>query len=211
MNLIHKARSFHTVCCRYRMLVLVLSAALSGCTNTLLVEGDFPSPLVNKIPIKVGIHYSDRFSNYQYVEQSEDRGKWIIIIGEAQENMFSTVLAGMFDEVQEIDSLPPYDESLGVDLVISPLVDEFQYTLPAETKIKVYEIWLKYNVRVYQKGGGLLADWILTAYGKTPEGFMQSDESALNQAVVVALRDAGANLSLNFSRIPEVRNWLGER
>jgi len=55
MNLIHKARSFHTVCCRYRMLVLVLSAALSGCTNTLLVEGDFPSPLVNKIPIKVGI------------------------------------------------------------------------------------------------------------------------------------------------------------
>lgn len=183
---------------------------LSGCTSTLLVEGDFPSPLVDKVPLSVGVHYAPEFKQYEYVEQAEDRSKWIIIIGEAQREMFDTVLAGMFNRVTAITELPAGGSTGGMDVVISPLVDEFQYTLPQETKIKVYEIWLKYNVRVYHPDGSLLADWILTAYGKTPEGFMQSDESALNQAVVVALRDAGANLSLNFTRVPEIRAWLQE-
>ena len=37
------------------------------------------------------------------------------------------------------------------------------------------------------------ADWTLSAYGKTPTAFMQSDIDAVNLAAVMALRDAGAN------------------
>lgn len=188
---------------------------LSGCTHTLLVDGRFPSPLVGTMPYTLGVHYPDEFKDYRYVEKSDDRAKWIIDMGEAQTDMFSTVLPGMFNEVRVLDALPseaqPGNRSGAVDIVIKPTMEELQYTLPSETKIKVYEIWLKYNVQVFDPQGGLIADWILTAYGKTPSGFMQSDEAALNQAIVVALRDAGANLSLNFGKVPEVRAWLAQR
>lgn len=195
-------------------IVLLLTASLlaSACTHTLIVDGNFPSPLVSELPYTVGVHFPEEFQAYRYEEQSEDRAKWIIDMGEAQTDMFATVLPGMFSEVIELDSVPgDAGATPEVDIVIKPTVQELQYTLPSETKVKVYEIWLKYNVQVFDAEGALIADWILTAYGKTPDGFLQSDEAALNQAVVVALRDAGANLSLNFARVPEVRAWLAQR
>ncbi|MCW8196122.1 hypothetical protein F6455_15120 [Proteobacteria bacterium 005FR1] len=202
------ARRFASLCGLLALLVL------GGCTHTLIVDGRFPSPLVPEMPYTVGIYYPEDFLAYRYEEQSEDRAKWIIDMGEAQAEMFATVLPGMFSKVVELEQLPSAGELAdgdGVDLVLKPVMEEFQYTLPSETKIKVYEIWLKYNVQVFDPEGQLIADWILTAYGKTPTGFMQSDEAAMNQAVVVALRDAGANLSLNFARVPEVRAWLAQR
>jgi hypothetical protein len=193
---------------------LLLLFLLGGCTHTLIVDGRFPSPLVTRMPYTLGVHYPEEFRAYRYVEESDDRAKWIIDMGEAQTELFATVLPGMFTEVQELKAIPGAGGTAtggDVDLVIRPTIEQFQYTLPSETKVKIYEIWLKYNVQVFDPQGQLIADWILTAYGKTPTGFMQSDEAALNQAVVVALRDAGANLSLNFARVPEVRAWLAQR
>jgi hypothetical protein len=48
----------------------------------------------------------------------------------------------------------------------------------------------------------------MTSYGKTPTAFLQSAEAAVNLAAVVALRDAGANFALNFTRGPEVKLWM---
>lgn len=192
---------------------LLLLTLLGGCTHTLIVDGEFPAPLVPQIPVDLGVVYPEEFTAYRYEEQAEDRAKWIIDMGEAQTEMFATVLPGMFKKVAVVPAVPTAEQAApaGVDLIIRPSMEELQYTLPAETRIKVYEIWLKYNVQVFDPSGTLIADWMLTAYGKTPSGFMQSDEAALNQAVVVALRDAGANLSLNFARVPEIRAWLARR
>ena len=82
---------------------------------------------------------------------------------------------------------------------------------PEETKIKMYEVWIKYNMKVYDARGSLLADWIITAYGKTPTEFMKSDKTALNEALIIAVRDVGAGLSLRFRHVPEIQAWMGQR
>lgn len=184
---------------------------LSGCSSTLIVEGKFPEPLVDTVPINVGIYYPPAFSDWQYEESSEERPKWIILMGQAQQEMFTNVLPGIFDSVTILTSLPEAGTPAPVDIVMQPMTEEFQYTMPSETQVDVYEVWLKYNIQVFHPNGDILADWILTAYGKTPQGFIQSYESGLNQAIVVALRDAGANLALNFKRVPEIRDWLESR
>ena len=183
---------------------------LTGCTHTIFIDTDFPKPLIEKLPHTVGVYYAPEFSDYQYKEESKDRTKWVIDSGPAQESLFNTMMTGMFNNVVEVKSLPPWDQQPKADIILAPTVEEFQYTLPRETKIKVYEIWVKYNVQVYTPDGSLLADWILTSYGKTPTGFMQSDDGALIQAIIVALRDAGANLALNFAKVPEIRAWLAQ-
>jgi len=95
--------------------------------------------------------------------------------------------------------------------VLIPHVDELQYALPAHTNIKVYEIWMRYRFELVTNGGEPIANWTMSAYGKTPTAFLQSDEAAVNLAAVMALRDAGANFATNFTRVPGVHSWLQQK
>lgn len=188
--------------------IISIIIPLCSCANKLIVSGDFPTPLIQPMPYSVGIHYSPNFNNYIYEENAEDRDKWIIHNGSAQTKQFNNVLTAMFDNVQIIENLPNINLPSNNDLIIVPYIHDFQYTMPRETKIKVYEVWLKYQIKILNSNGEVIADWVLTSYGKTPSAFLQSDEEAMNQAVIMSLRDAGISLSLKFENIPEIRRWL---
>lgn len=180
---------------------------LSGCGTTLEVKGEFPTPLIDPLSHSLGVNYLPEFSQFQYVEQSEERDDWEIGIGTAQEQLFSQVLKAMFTDIVMVDT----PQAQLTDLVLQPTLEEFQYNMPRETNVKMYEVWMKYNLKVYNRQGQLIADWIMTAYGKTPSAFMQTDQSALNEALVVALRDAGARMSLSFRHVPEIKQWLAQQ
>jgi hypothetical protein len=85
---------------------------------------------------------------------------------------------------------------------------ELQYAIPAHTNIKIYEIWMRYQLTLLKPTGESISEWTMTSYGKTPTAFLQSDEDAVNFAAVMALRDAGANFASNFTKVPEVEAWL---
>ncbi|MEJ2417586.1 MAG: hypothetical protein P8Y45_11785 [Exilibacterium sp.] len=193
--------------------VLLVSALLGlvGCTNSLVVEGKFPPPHVDKVPLTMGVLYPDEFRRYTYKEESSDRSKWVIASGDAQVQLFSTVLSSMFEQLVVVETIPPESPENPPDLILSPSINEFQYAVPRETKVNVFEVWIKFNLRVYDQEGELVADWILPAYGKTPSAFLKSKEEAMNEAVVVALRDIGASLSLGFSHVPEIKAWLEQQ
>ena len=109
-----------------------------------------------------------------------------------------------------------------IDGVLIPAIGELQYTVPTHTNVKIYEIWMRYEFRLVdisaihqQEDGALtfnpderLAAWPITAYGKTPTAFLQTDEEAVNLAAVVALRDAGAHFVTTFGAIPDIALWL---
>ena len=63
-------------------------------------------------------------------------------------------------------------------------------------------------MRIVDNSGDSLADWVVTSYGKTPTETFRSIEDGINEAAVVALRDLASSFSLNFTRIPEVQDWL---
>ena len=192
---------------------LILCAFLLGnqsCTSTLEVRGSFPRPVIHQLPLHVAVHYKEDFRRYRYVEKNEKRNKWEIDIGNAQVALFDAVLPAMFENVMQVPDITPV-ENTKIDLFFEPKVEEFQYNMPRETKVNMFEVWIKYNMKIYDGQGLLIADWILTAYGKTPTAFMKSEESALNEAMVIALRDVGAGLSLKFSHIPEINSWLNKR
>ena len=123
--------------------------------------------------------------------------------------MWDTVLAGMFRNFVEMQATPGSSVmSQVVDAVLIPHVDELQYAIPTQTHVKVYEIWMRYRFELVTRTGEPIAEWMMTAYGKTPTAFMQSDTSAVNLAAVMALRDAGANFVTSFTRVPELAEWL---
>ncbi|WP_371373028.1 hypothetical protein [Thalassotalea aquiviva] len=188
--------------------VILATVFLWSCSNKVKVEASFPDPVINQIPLVLGVIYEPEFKQYHYIEADEERSDWEINMGEAQVKLFDTVLNKMFAQVNTLEQLQPGIKS--VDIYFQPTVEEFQYNVPQETQVDMFEVWIKYHLKVYDSDGKLIADWIQTAYGKTPAQTFTGDDTALNEAMVIALRDIGASFVLRFAHIPEIKNWLAE-
>ena len=104
--------------------------------------------------------------------------------------------------------MPAAGTVAGVKAVMVPTIEEMQFSLPQETRLDMYEAWIKYKIRLLDTDGNLISEWPLTAYGKTETEFMKNREQGLNGAMELALRDAGAKLALGFPEIVEVKDWL---
>ena len=194
-----------------RLAALLGLTYLVGCgVSTVTIEGSFPTPNISKLPLNVAVFYDQSLRDFAYMEYSETGAEeFNVQSGLSHIALFNAVLPAMFDSVVVIDSL---DDAVAaeVDAVFTPLIEEFQLALPTKTKLDVYEVWIKYNMRLATAEGDYIADWVMTSYGKTPTETFRSTEAAINDAAVVALRDLASSFSLSFAQVPEVRDWLAQ-
>ena len=208
------------------LLVLCLTLLGTGCAGKqVVVEGNFPTPLLDPLPVTLGVIYPSAFAQHEFFDEAKGRAEsdWLVKTGEAQVEFWDILFSGMFEDVVHIrDWETVQSRGADIDGVIIPAIAELQYTIPTHTNVKVYEIWMRYQFRLVdvsalhqQEDGALsfnpeerLATWPITAYGKTPTAFLQTDEEAVNLAAVVALRDAGAHFVTTFGANPGVATWL---
>lgn len=190
-------------------LSLLAVLLLAGCgVSNVIIEGNFPTPNISKLPLTVAVYYDPALRDFAYIEYSETgKEEFNIESGASHIQLFNTMLPAMFDRVVIIESMEEARSS-DIDAVFAPVIEEFQLALPGKTKLDVYEVWIKYNMRLLTAEGDYIADWVLTSYGKTPEESLRSAEASINAAAVVALRDLASSFSLTFTQVPEVRDWL---
>jgi len=196
------------------LLLLLLAAGLAGCgpkVVTLKALNEFPVPLVEPLPLSIGVYYTAEFSSFTHNEKrpgpTED--VWTINLGNTQTQVFDAIFSASFERTTQLDSASSTDPSL--DAIIVPSVAEFQFALPADTKAQIFEIWIKYDLSIRDREGTEIGHWVFTAYGKTPTAFLKSSEEAIQAATVVALRDAGASMVTGLQRDARIRQWLGLR
>jgi len=185
---------------------------LANCgVNNVVIEGRFPTPNIRKMPVYVAVLYDQTLRDFSYLEYTETGSEeFNIQSGASHVELFNSITPAMFEQVIFVDTLEEA-QIAGVDAIFAPAIEEFQLALPAKTKLDVYEVWIKYNMRLLTAQGDSIADWVLTSYGKTPTETFQTVEGAINDAAVVALRDLASSFSLSFSDVPEVRDWLDQQ
>jgi len=184
-----------------RVIVLGCLTLLTGCASSVVVKPDIPNPLVQKLPLNTSLVYSDSFKDYVYLETEKKRGSLKSIdFTEAQTTMFEQVFSSVTNLVDADDA--------SRNLTIEPEILDFQYSSPTETKLKQYEVWIKYRLKLRNVDGARIADWTVKGYGKTPTGLLTTASSAFNAATNVALRDVGAQLSIRFPRQRVVKTLL---
>jgi hypothetical protein len=198
---------------RFRLTALLfLCCSLLSCasTSTITIEGSYPAPLANQLPLTLGVIYDESLRAHSYIEIDEYSGdeQYVINSGSSQVTLFNTILPAVFADVIFLDNADEVAQHPDLDMIFSPAIDDFQIGLPQKTRLDVYEIWVKYNMRLLSPDGSSIADWVMTAYGKSPQTTFGSVDSGVNEAAVEAFRDLAASFTLGFTSIPEVNNWL---
>ncbi len=179
--------------------------AITGCSSTAQIqvaERKFPTVVSKPKAVSAAIIFDEQFRDYVASPNKNTR----IEIGPAQTTMLGNAFKGLFNDIEILSS----KDQLSLDnaLVITPSVREVQVSTPSDTYLNVYEVWIKYNLEIENSEGDAIDSWFMPAYGKTPDSFMLSKTNAIEEAAVIALRDAGAKLLLDFYRIPSIYNWM---
>jgi hypothetical protein len=185
-------------------MALSLVTVLAGCSSTteLRIEEDFPNVVFEPRDFKAAVVFDSGFRAYQ----ARPNDQTFIDIGSAQVDLLSKAFRGLFREVEVLSARAQLGPD--TDIVITPSVLEVQLSTPSDSYLNVYEVWIKYNLDIESADGEAIDSWFMPAYGKTPDSFMLSRTEAIKEATIVALRDAGAKLLLDFFRIPSVYSWM---
>ncbi|MEZ5560792.1 MAG: hypothetical protein R3E86_19880 [Pseudomonadales bacterium] len=180
---------------------------VGGCSGAAVeVPQEFPIPLVEKLPLRMGLLLTPELTSYVHEQTLEGSGDWRIELGSAQTPMFRNLLAGMFEssEIATTAGAP------GLAGVLEPAIEEVQFSTPDQTRSDYYEVWIRYRFQLFGRDGTLVADWPLAAYGKANQRHygMSSREPALQAAALAACRDAMAFFTVQFRSVPDVQRWL---
>ena len=90
---------------RFGAALLLLLVSACGASNV-VIEGNFPTPNVNKMPLSVAVIYEDALREFAYMEYSETGREEINIeSGQSHIRLFDAVLPAMFDRVVNVDTM----------------------------------------------------------------------------------------------------------
>lgn len=186
-------------------MAIMISVTACSSTSDIKVIQKFPTVLSEPKDIDVAVVFNQDFENYV----ARPNEKTSIDIGGAQVDLLGKAFRGLFRQVEVVSSKDQVGP--GNKLVIIPSVREVQVSTPSDSYLNVYEVWIKYNLDIETADGEPIDSWFMPAYGKTPDSFMLSRTEAIEDATIIAVRDAGAKLLLDFFRIPAVYGWMEQQ
>lgn len=201
------ARGWLTTGPRLLAAVLLVGLALGGCDQVVSVPTRFPEPLVDRLPLRVGVHYPPAFRDYVYREDGGNGQQWSIKAGDANVALFDRVFGRLFTDAVRLEALPGPGAASGFDAYVEPAVDAFEFATPAQSGTDEYSVWIRYTLNVYGPDGNLITAWKVSAYGQSGSAVLRAARS-MEAATILAMRDAGATISVGFARQKAIRKAL---
>jgi hypothetical protein len=188
------------------------TVALAACAPTRFeTQTDMPQPLIEKIPIVVGVHMPREFSEKVYEEKRENGGgEYSIGLGKAQAAGFMRILNAMFNRVVPV-AAPAAGAATDPEIrgVLEPVLVDFSFVTPIDSGSPMYAASLRYTIKLYSPTGELAESWTFTGYGSQPASqFPGKGDEALALATRLAMRDAGAKLAAEFREQAIARGLL---
>ena len=192
-----------------RWLAAAALVCLTGCASEVIVESSFPLPLVAPLPVSMGIIIPDELYNHIYTEDIPDQSLWTIALGDANVAMLEPLFRRMFRETRSVEELPLAGGNGDLDGVLRPTLEKFEFDVPVGERDKFVEVWMQYQITLYELDGTAVYQWPVSGYGKSE--LHRDPEDAVQRAAIVAMREVGATISTKFAEQPQVKDWLGEK
>lgn len=197
---------FHVHRPAFAAILLVL--LLPGCTATrLTTQAQLPPPLIDKLPVRVGVHYSKEFAEYVHKE-TRSQIDYEVTLGPAHVTNLNWLLGAMFAELVEVE-----DPSAVADIrppllfVLEPKFEEFSFLTPKDVAGEAFVVTIRYLLTLYDGSGARVDSFTYTGYGREKARTLASKEP-LAIATQRAMRDAGAKVAVELTDQDAVRLLL---
>ncbi len=180
-------------------LVLIL---ITSCTSqSITISSSIPSPLVQKNQnVSIITVYEDEIKNYLFESTPLETTDytWSIDFQDAQKKIFNTIFDSFFSNIMERESFDSVNKN-EANILMTVDLDKFEYLTPQLASNDKFSIWFKYKIRLYNSELALIQNWDITGYGEQATGTFDNNQSMAN-AINIALRDVGANLTIQLEK-----------
>jgi hypothetical protein len=177
--------------------VVCITTLFAGCRPVqIAAEAEVPRPLIQPLPIDVGVYYSDDFRKYAY---SEDRfaTKWKVALGAGHVRLMNRILSFGFRRVVEVKDPKALPADAGLKAVLEPSIEQYSFITPRDTGGEYFAVTIKYRLKVYAPDGQLADTLSFTGYGGAPAAGTSSGKP-MERATRAAMRDAAAKFLIQF-------------
>ena len=182
--------------------VVVLAIGMAGCGGTVSLSPNFPTPMVQRLPLTAQVQYPPSLREYSHIEEAMDTTRWTIDLGRPTVRMLNSVLGASLQLVPA-DAAGP-----APDLIIEAEILRFEFGVPGRSKVDVPAAWIEFDVRITGGDGAPLTTLKIPGYG---EGSRKSGGlgRSLSEAAEYALRDAGATLTQELMQDAAILALIG--
>ena len=167
-------------------------ALLSACGATkLTTKAQLPPPLIEQLPVRVGVHYPKEFREYVH---KETRGTidYEVSLGPAHVTNLDWLLKAMFREIVPVEDpsrvagmVPP------LAFVLEPKFEEYSFLTPKDVAGEAFIVTIRYLLTLYDSGGARVDSFTFTGYGREKARALASKEP-LAIATQRAMRDGSS-------------------
>ena len=189
----------------FAALVMLL---LAGCAPTrLTMEAQLPPPLIDKLPVRVGVHFSKEFAEYVHKE-TRSQIEYEVTLGPAHVTNLNWLLGAMFADLVQVED-PSKVASIQPPLlfVLEPKFEEFSFLTPKDVAGEAFIVTIRYLLTLYDGNGSRVDTFTYTGYGREKARTLASKEP-LQLATQRAMRDAGAKVAVELADQEAVRLLL---
>src|SRR5262245_22528006 len=186
--------------------------ALTGCArhfhvSTPVVRLPRP-PLVERLPVTVGVIYAADFGSYQHIGPPHGLIALTVEFGAASIAMFDQALAAMFERVVPIQ--PRSDAPPGLDAILDLSFERVTVCRGELRDTAMMYIEITYGIQLRTVEGEQIAAWSPTGTGTWSAAFLRVPSTA-SRLAEGAVRGAVAQFMISFTEPPAVKQWLEHR
>ena len=181
-----------------------------SCTRTFNIEindiGTYPQPLIEPLPIKVGVYYGNDFGTFETTQKQVINSDMTFIknikMGKANIALFDYIFRHVFKEVTLVQHLSDgTDHSKDIDLIIEPTVHS--YTNPNPTVDGNY-IHIIYAIKFYLPEGEQISSWRIKGTGHIPPMFKYVT-TVVVELTQMAMREVAAKFITDFCNQVDIK------
>ncbi len=193
---------------------VVIFSLLLGCTYS--VEPDVPiqnPPLVDAIPLTVGVYYSPELEGY---ECATGKGyifdTYVFHPGPTSIKLFDLVFSGLFDGTFRVNSRPPLTQEDQEAEVVELTIAEFTGCEAAWPIIGVTTVAITYKAIIWAPTGEKVTSW--DGWGIADSSDIEvgiSETTHLEEVTSIAMRRAAADFIVEFHKNSGIKAWLESR
>lgn len=170
---------------------------LAGCGDVqVAAESEVPTPLIDPLPLTIGIYYSEDFSKYAHAEERWGVD-WKAELGPYHVRMADRLFAASFREIVPIKDLATLPDNPPYVAIIQPRIEQYSFITPKDTGASYYAVTIKYRLDVLAPNGAPADSLTFTGYGSFKSGGMTST-APMVLATKAAMRDAAAKFLVQF-------------